>query len=223
VPSRGSPCHASGRYEASTDVHGPPFGLAATKSLYPMGHREHTSVKTPIILTPRWCSRSALIQQLAGAHSPVEQRHLDACRLASEPAKAHSPCSQMGGRYCSSNLDGKRPRRPRAPPGPQPGARLAGSPAHGADGQGWRNVPVRRHAAIDLRKNARAAVGVMYEPTNAPTAKRGGQRPGRLPAWAARPRAAPARTPASRQGLHHRGKTRRSWGTAPAVPSGHVD
>jgi hypothetical protein len=29
------------------------------------------------------------------------------------------------------------------PPGPQPGARLAGSPAHGADGQGWRGA-VRR-------------------------------------------------------------------------------
>lgn len=43
------------------------------------------------------CRRSALIQTLAGEHSPEGQRYLAAPRLASEPAKVHVPCSHDGG------------------------------------------------------------------------------------------------------------------------------
>jgi hypothetical protein len=41
--------------------------------------------------------RLALIQRLAGLHSPVGQRHLAALRLKSAPANVHVPCSQVGG------------------------------------------------------------------------------------------------------------------------------
>jgi hypothetical protein len=45
----------------------------------------------------RVCSRLAPIHLLAGEHSPVGQRHLAACRLASDPANVHSPCAHVGG------------------------------------------------------------------------------------------------------------------------------
>ena len=38
-----------------------------------------------------------MIHRLAGAHSPVGQRHFERLRFASDLANSHSPCSQLGG------------------------------------------------------------------------------------------------------------------------------
>lgn len=43
------------------------------------------------------CRRDAYTHTDAGAHSSVGQFHLDAPRLASDPANVHSPCSHDGG------------------------------------------------------------------------------------------------------------------------------
>ena len=47
----------------------------------------------------RGCRRSALTQREPGFHSPVGQRHLDAPRAGSAPAKVHVPWSHSGGRW----------------------------------------------------------------------------------------------------------------------------
>jgi hypothetical protein len=42
------------------------------------------------------CKREALTHTDLGSHSPLGQRHLDAPRSASEPAKVHVPWSHFG-------------------------------------------------------------------------------------------------------------------------------
>lgn len=67
----------------------------------------------------RLSRRLALIQRLAGLHSPDGQRHLAAFRLKS-PANVHVPCSQVGGPggvfvlTLRRGMIGKTPRSARA-------------------------------------------------------------------------------------------------------------
>src|SRR6266508_2546991 len=65
----------------------------------------------------RVCNRPAPTHLLDGEHSPVGQRHLAARRLASEPAKVHSPCSQVGGRCLPALTAGACRRGPKASTG----------------------------------------------------------------------------------------------------------
>jgi hypothetical protein len=52
------------------------------------------------------CNRLTPIHRLAEEHSPVEQRHLAARRLASAPAKVYSPWSQTGGLCLAALTEG---------------------------------------------------------------------------------------------------------------------